>query len=275
MSGLDYSAEPRTLEKNPGVVDGSPQPRQATFIFRAGHSRSGRPANQTMRASSSRRSSRHGHTDPGRTASRIQACGLTLSMNDHGEKTAWQGVLLSVQPRIRLTRSFDQRSHTYLGYALKVRGTIGNEAREYLVGVGQGTHAKHHFQTGTAVFGEALPVPDPRLETAEFYKLSKLKVGPPNAVDETTPPPWRGVPPSLAVYRERGHRRLAVRTFQKNCWSCNRGCRMPVEMIIDQWNPSRRRYGLLGEFCTSRQIREAGTGGPWEWRSEGTRRKRS
>ncbi len=33
--------------------------------------------------------------------------------------------------------------------------------------------------------------------------------------------------------------------------------------------------GLLGEFCTSRQIREAGTGGPWEWRSEGTRRKRS
>jgi hypothetical protein len=44
---------------------------------------------------------------------------VTLPRNDCGEKIAWQGVLLSVQPRIRLTRSFDQRSHNYLGYALK------------------------------------------------------------------------------------------------------------------------------------------------------------
>jgi hypothetical protein len=38
----------------------------------------------------------------------------------------WQGVSLSVQPRIRLTRSFDRRSHTYLGYSLKVRGRVGS-----------------------------------------------------------------------------------------------------------------------------------------------------
>jgi len=31
------------------------------------------------------------------------------------EKIPWQGVLISVQPQIRLSRSFDQRSHTYLG----------------------------------------------------------------------------------------------------------------------------------------------------------------
>ncbi len=30
-------------------------------------------------------------------------------------KIAWSGVLTTVQPRIRLTRSFDQRSHTYQG----------------------------------------------------------------------------------------------------------------------------------------------------------------
>jgi hypothetical protein len=41
---------------------------------------------------------------------------MRLLKNDAGDKIAWQGVLLSVQPRIRLTRSFDQRSHTYLGY---------------------------------------------------------------------------------------------------------------------------------------------------------------
>ena len=86
------------------------------------------------------------------------------------------GRLLSVQPRIRLTRSFDQRSPGYLGYALKVRGTVvGTEAREFLVGVGQGAHAKHQFQAGAAVSGEALPVPDTRLEAVEFYKVSKLK----------------------------------------------------------------------------------------------------
>ncbi len=173
---------------------------------------------------------------------------MTLSKNSEDKKIIWQGVLLSVQPRIRLTRSFDQRSHTYLGYALKVRGMVGSEVRKFLVAVGQGAHAKHQFQAGPAVSGDALPVPDPRLETVEFYKVSKLKVGLPEAEDEPPPPPWRGVPPPLAVYRERGHRRLAARTFQEKCWSCIWGCRMPVEMIIDQWNPSRRRY-RTETFC--------------------------
>ena len=102
------------------------------------------------------------------------------------EKIAWQGVLLSVQPRIRLTRSFDQRSHTYLGYTLKVSGRVGSEAREFLVGIGQGAHTKHQLQAGNAVSGNALPVADPRLETVEFYKVSKLKVGLPEAEDEAT-----------------------------------------------------------------------------------------
>jgi hypothetical protein len=160
----------------------------------------------------------------------------------------WQGVLLSVQPRIRLTRSFDQRSHTYLEYTLGVRGTLGNDAREFLVGVGPGARAKHQLQTGTAVSGEALPVPDSRSEAVEFYQVSKLKVESPEVKDKTVPPPWRGVPPPLAVYRERGHRRLAARTFQVKCWSCIWGCRMPVDMIIDQWNPTRRRY-QTETFC--------------------------
>jgi hypothetical protein len=173
---------------------------------------------------------------------------VKLSRNGSGDKVAWQGGLLSVQPRIRLTRSFDQRSHTYLGYALKVRGMVGNEAREFLVAVGQAAHAKHQFQAAAVVSGDALPVPDARLETAEFYEVSKLKVGPPEAVDETTPRPWRGVPPPLEVYRERGHRRLSARTFNEKCCTCIWGCRMPVEMIIDQWNPSWRRY-RTETFC--------------------------
>lgn len=43
------------------------------------------------------------------------------------EKVAWSGRIVSIQPRIRLMRSFDERSHSYLRYVLRVEGTIGDE----------------------------------------------------------------------------------------------------------------------------------------------------
>ena len=160
----------------------------------------------------------------------------------------WSGNLISVQPRIRLNRSFDQRSHTYLGYALRVRGSIGSEARVFLVGIGEGAHVKHQFKAGDTVSGEARPVADPRLETVEFYKVSNLKSTIREEVEVATPPPWCGVPPPLPVYRERGHRRLAARTYEGKCTTCIWGCQMAVEMIIDQWNTRKRRY-RTETFC--------------------------
>jgi hypothetical protein len=71
-----------------------------------------------------------------------------------------------------------------LGYALKVRGAVRGDAGEFLIGAGQGAHAKHQFQAGAAVSGQALPVPDPRFETVEFYKVGNLKFGPPEAKEE-------------------------------------------------------------------------------------------
>src|SRR4029077_13843185 len=58
-----------------------------------------------------------------------KTCCLTTLRSNAVEKIPWHGVLTSVQPRIRLGRSFDQRSHTYLGYALRVRGNMGSEAQ--------------------------------------------------------------------------------------------------------------------------------------------------
>jgi len=173
---------------------------------------------------------------------------LTSFRNNLAEKISWSGVLISVQPRIRLSRSFDQRSHTYLGYALRICGNIGNEAREFLIGVGEGAHAKHHFQAGDTISGDALPLADSRLETVEFYKISNLKVTARRVGEETQPPPWRGVPPPLPIYRERGHRRLAAQTYQKKCTNCMWGCHMAVEIIVDQWNPNKRRY-RTETFC--------------------------
>jgi hypothetical protein len=135
-----------------------------------------------------------------------------------------------------------------LGYTLTVRGSVGTEAREFLLGVGQGAHAKHQFRAGDTVSGDALPVVDPPLETVEFYKIGDLKVRGRAADEETPPHPWRGVPPPLSVYWERGHRRLAARTYQKKCARCIWRCQMPVEMTIDQWNPTIRRY-RTETFC--------------------------
>jgi len=166
-------------------------------------------------------------------------------MND---KLSWQGRLTSVQPRIRLNRSFDERSHGYLGYALRVRGTIGDIEREFSIGIGKAAQAKHEFRAGDIVCGQSHPVQDDRLEAVEFYKTSKLKVIARAQEEHHDPPPWLGVPPILEIYRERGHRRLDARTYDARCQTCLWGCRMAVEMIIDQWKPTQRRY-RFETFC--------------------------
>ncbi|MEK7315377.1 MAG: hypothetical protein AAB011_04300, partial [Candidatus Eisenbacteria bacterium] len=96
--------------------------------------------------------------------------------DDAMAKTAWSGTVLSVQPRIRLLRSFDQRHHSYLGYVLRLHGTIGAEEREFSVAIGEVAHAKHQFRVGDIVSGEGIPVADPRAESAELYKASKIRV---------------------------------------------------------------------------------------------------
>ena len=84
-------------------------------------------------------------------------------MRSLAEKIQWAGRLVAVQPRIRLTRSFDERSHTYQGYVLRVQGTLGKVSGEFLVAVGPTTHAKHRFRVGDEVQGIGHPVVDPRL----------------------------------------------------------------------------------------------------------------
>jgi len=157
-------------------------------------------------------------------------------------KIPWSGTIISVQPRIRLWRSFDQRGHSYLGYSLIIDGRIGDEQRRFSVGLGKAAYQKHRFQVGDEVSGESLPVADPRLETVEYYQTSKLKLIKRTEAADEPGPPWHGAAPELEVYRERGHRRLAARTYDTKCLSCFWGCRMAVEMVIDQWRPHYKKY---------------------------------
>ncbi len=162
------------------------------------------------------------------------------------EKTSWSGLVISVQPRIRLNRSFDERTHSYLGYSLVIEGIIGSEARVFSIGIGKVTQKKYRFQVGNGASGVSVPVAYARMEPVEFYRTSKLKLLH-HGETSFNPPPWNGVPPDLETYRERGHRRLSARTFSSKCTSCIWGCRMPVKMLIDPWDPSfRYRYET---FC--------------------------
>ena len=162
-------------------------------------------------------------------------------------KVSWSGRLVGVQPRIRLLRSFDERAHSYLGYVLRLDGSCGEEDGEFLIAVGKGTHAKHGFRSGMVVSGASVPVADPRLETAEFYKTSGIKIES-DDVEVSEGPPFLGVPPPLETYRSRGHRRLSARTYDARCKTCFWGCKMPVEMVIDHWEPDRKKY-RFETFC--------------------------
>lgn len=164
------------------------------------------------------------------------------------EKIGWSGRIISVQPRIRLMRSFDERSHSYLGYVLRADGTIEDKPGEFQIAVGKAAQAKHRFCAGMEASGQAVPVPDPRLETAGFYKASGLKIINDAEGDFPAGPPFHGMPLDLETYRSRGHRRLDTRTYDTKCTTCVWGCRMPVEMIIDHWNPSKKRY-RFETFC--------------------------
>ena len=165
-----------------------------------------------------------------------------------GAKLFWSGRVTGIQPRIRLLRSFDERHHSYLGFVLRIDGICGEQRGEFLVAVGKAAHEKHQFRAGMEVSGQAVPVPDPRLETAGFYKASGIKVLNNGEGQPSSGPPFLGVPPDLGTYRSRGHRRLAAQTYAEKCSTCIWGCCMPVRMIVDHWNPSLMRY-RFETFC--------------------------
>ena len=166
----------------------------------------------------------------------------------NANKIHWSGLILAVQPRIRLARSFDERHHSYLGYVLRVDGVCGEENGEFAVAVGKAAHQKHRFCVGMEVSGLSVPVSDPRLEIAGLYKTSALKILKEAVAEPPAGPPFLGTPSDLDTYRSRGHRRLDAKTYDAKCTACIWGCRMPVEMIIDHWNPSQKRYRFEA-FC--------------------------
>ncbi len=164
------------------------------------------------------------------------------------DKHIFIGKIISIQPRIRLLRSFDEVSHAYLGYAIILDGEIDNHKTTFSVGIGKAAHAKHQFKVNDFISGVCLPVPDPNTEPTQYYKVSKIKVIS-SGTDNNISTPWERVPPELEIYRKRGHRRLSARTYDTKCRSCMWGARMPVEIIVDNWNPRANKKYRFETFC--------------------------
>ena len=161
---------------------------------------------------------------------------------------AWNGRILGAQPRIDLMRSFDERSHSYLGYLLVLDGHVDRVARQFTVRIGPGMQAKHAIHAGDVLAGVAHLPAAPAREAADLYRASGLRFEARGPESSLAGPPWTVPPPLLETYRERGHRRLDARSYDAKCRNCTWGCRMAVEIIIDQWAPDRREH-RFETFC--------------------------
>ncbi len=168
-----------------------------------------------------------------------------------GNKLNFSGKILSVQPRIRLMRSFDQTAHTYLGFNIFLSGTVErSEESKFIIALGKATQAEFSFRAGDSIEGLALSVRNPNLEIAGYYKVSGLKLIERKDKEGLVSkmPPFAGVPPTLQEYRKHGCYRLFVRTYEEKCWQCIWGCNMPVEIIRDHWKPHLKEY-RTETFC--------------------------
>lgn len=154
-------------------------------------------------------------------------------------KTTIEGRILAVQPRIRLLRSFDQRQHNYPGYALLIDNAA--DGKRVWIGVGPSAQAKFGFCAGGNFSADVEPVANPDVEAVGYYKAAKIRYVPGDPQVDS-PPPWTGVPPDLPIYRARGHRRLDPIAYDNFCHRCIWGCRMAVEMSLDQWDPKEKSY---------------------------------
>ena len=159
-------------------------------------------------------------------------------------KQEFAGRITAVKARIRLLRSFDQISHSYLGYVLVLDGHLdGQPVEELRIAIGPKAHEKHQFRIGDQVAGMTVAVADGETEWATHYKVSGLWLldrGP--AEQGALANPEGGIAPPLPDYRARGHLRLNKATHEKHCQCCPFGLVMPTEIIIDQWDPSRKRW---------------------------------
>lgn len=164
------------------------------------------------------------------------------------DKLHWSGRVVSIQPRVRLIRSFDHRRFEYGGFVLAIEGDDAGEDEPLRVTLGRATQRRHRVRFGDVVSGASVRVPDEKREVAAWYRTTEFAVHERGPEPSRSGPPWLGVPLSPAGYRARGHRRLSARTYHESCRACLWGALMPVAIRLDPWDASRVRH-RTETFC--------------------------
>lgn len=158
------------------------------------------------------------------------------------------GRITSVQPRVMLTRSFDEKDYSYRGFTLRIDGEVDGVEAQFSVGIGAAVQSRFGFRVNDLVSGRCRPITDKRIESVDYCRASALKklAQGPEAGQE---PPWEQAPDSLDIYEEEGPRRLSARSYSAKCKSCMWGAKMAVEIIVDHWDPRGPRRYRQETFC--------------------------
>lgn len=138
------------------------------------------------------------------------------------EKIAFQGTVLSVQPRSNVWRyRLDNRTHSLTGYNIFLKGVAEDEEKKFTVAISEKQQMKLHCHIGDVISGTGWTKKYPDLEYADYYRagaLKKLKEG--STADAETGEPWTDEAPSLSVYDWRGCRMLDKSCWNKKCFTC-------------------------------------------------------
>ncbi len=165
------------------------------------------------------------------------------------ESISWHGVVVAIQPRIHILRSFTAESRSFLGYVLQMEGTIGDEMGSFTLAVGKGTHHRHQLRAGDTLRGAGAPRADgagkrdESADPAEYIQAGSLEVvARGDGKEVAAPPPWLEVPPDAVVYERRRPQAIDAYLFDLYCARCIWGCRMAAEIVLDRWDDSLRRH---------------------------------
>ena len=144
----------------------------------------------------------------------------------------WQGRIVAVQCRAWVWRyQTHNRTHHHLGFNLWIEGEAGGKEGAFIVAVSDKQHHKMQFRIGDRMKGTAWPCIKAKHEIADFYRAGGLKRLE-SAEDDPDAKlfPVVGPPPPLAVFAERGARKLDAKRWRKSCFTCMWANKSAVEI---------------------------------------------
>lgn len=146
-----------------------------------------------------------------------------MSTQQTPSKVAWQGTILSIQPRTTVWRyRVDNRTHGHIGYNIFLSGEAEGIAKEFVVAISEKQQQTVGFRIGDEAKGTAWTKKYPEWEYADYYRAGSLKRVKPNDVlaDEKDAPPWFGAPPDMETYEWRRCRVLSKSSWRGKCFRC-------------------------------------------------------